>query len=338
MRFVFLGGFWVIFTPELLQIFLAFVICHNLSILGIQRQDMQKIYLLSDVSVAPSKGDELRAFSGVANSGKPFLHNGKPTIVDFDGVSFAQSVPVLLEHDRSDRLGFGTLSITDNQLTISGTLINNELGKKVAFDADNGFPFQMSAHVSPTQVVTLTGNQTAIVNGQTVKAPMTILKKCRIPEVSFTPTGVDSNTHATVLSDNPNQPQEQPMEQSEIDKLNAKIKELEAQSAEKDKKIEALTTENEQLKAGQARAEVDTQLSQAGFKKDEKGNWQGISPNTYNALLSQSADDVKVMIGDLKPKTAGVPDYLFSEQFGGGGGEQSSDTSLVAQAKARNKK
>lgn len=128
------------------------------------------------------------------------------------------------------------------------------------------------------------------------------------------------------------------MEQSEIDKLNAKIKELEAQSAEKDKKIEALTTENEQLKAGQARAEVDTQLSQAGFKKDEKGNWQGISPNTYNALLSQSADDVKVMIGDLKPKTAGVPDYLFSEQFGGGGGEQSSDTSLVAQAKARNKK
>lgn len=263
---------------------------------------------------------------------------GKWTVIDFDNLTFADNVPVLLEHDRAKRIGFGQLSIKDNQLNIIGNLLNNELGQQIVQDADGGFPFQMSAHVIPKQISTLTGLQTAVVNGQTVQAPITILQNCRIAEVSFTPTGVDSNTSAVILSDNPNSPQEQPMEQPEIDKINAKIKQLEDSNAEKDKQIEALTAENAQLKANQTKAEVDAKLSQIGFKKDDKGGFIGISQNTYNVLLSQKAEDVDAMLGDLKPQKSNAPGYLFSEQLTGGSGEQGSEDDLVAMAKSRNKK
>lgn len=299
---------------------------------------MQKaqIYLFSDVKIAQNTDNDTRTFNGIANSGKPFLHNGKWTVVDFDNLSFADNVPVLLEHDRAKRIGFGQLSVKNNQLNIVGNLLNNELGQQIAQDADGGFPFQMSAHVIPKQVSTLTGLQTATVNGQTVQAPITILQNCRIAEVSFTPTGVDNNTSAVILSDNFNQ-QEQAMQQSEIDKINAKIKQLEDSNAEKDQQIETLTAENAQLKANQAKAEVDAKLSQIGFKKDDKGCFIGISPNTYNVLLSQKAEDVDAMLGDLKPQKSNAPDYLFSEQFTGGSGEQGSENDLVAMAKSRNK-
>lgn len=293
-----------------------------------------KIYLFSDVNINPNTDNDTRTFNGIANSGKPFLHNGKWTVVDFDNLTFAENVPVLLEHDRAKRIGFGQLSIKDNQLNIIGNLLNNELGQQIVQDADGGFPFQMSAHVIPKQVSTLTGLQTAVVNGQTVQAPITILQNCRIAEVSFTPTGVDNNTSAVILSDNPNSPQEQPMEQTEIDKIYAKIKQLEDNNAEKDKQIEALTAENAQLKANQAKAEVDAKLSQIGFKKDDKGGFIGISQNTYHVLLSQKTEDVDAMLHDLKPQKSNAPDYLFSEQFGGGG--EGSENDLVAMAKSRN--
>lgn len=295
-----------------------------------------QIYLFSDVNINQNTDNDTRTFSGIANSGKPFLHNGKWTVVDFDNLTFTENVPVLLEHDRAKRIGFGQLSVKDNQLNIVGNLLNNELGQQIAQDADGGFPFQMSIHAIPKQVITLTGLQTAVVNGQTVQAPITILKNCRIAEVSFTPTGVDNNTSAVILSDNFH-PQEQAMEQSEIDKINAKIKQLEDSNAEKDKQIEALTAENAQLKANQTKAEVDAKLSQIGFKKDDKGGFIGISQNTYNVLLSQKVEDVDAMLGDLKPKKSNAPDYLFSEQFTGGSGEQGSEDDLVAMAKSRNK-
>lgn len=294
-------------------------------------------YLSGEMSVAKGDNDK-RTFSGVANSGKPFLHGNQWTVVDFDGIMFEDSVPVLLEHDRARRVGFGKLSVENHQLLVNGNLLSNELSQSLSADADDGFPFQMSAHVKPSVTQVLTGNQTAVVNGQTVSAPITILKKCFIPEVSFTPTGVDNQTSAKFLSDNPNNPQEQDMDLAqalaEIEKLKAEIDKL---KAEKDKEIETLTAENEQLKADQSKAEVDAQLSQAGFKKDDKGVWQGISQNMYSVLLSQKADDVKAMINDLKPQKSNAPDYLFSEQFTGGSNEQGSEDDLVAMAKSRNK-
>lgn len=314
------------------------------------------VYLLSDVNVAQAPADENtpRQFSGVANSGKPFSHYGEKTIIDLSDISYHDKVPALVSHDREKRAGFGVLSVENNQLIIKGTLLDNEFGNEVADDADSGFPWQMSAHVIPNQVDVLTEG-TAEVNGQTVTTPITILRQCRVPEVSFTPTGVDDQTSAVVLSDMATQsftptPKDNTMTVEELKKLldeekakNADlVKEKDALKAEN----ETLKAENEKLKASETQANVDAQLSQAGFSKSDDGKWQGVSDTTYQVLLSQTADNAKAMIGDLQLSHAqnhnskpNAPDYLFGEQHkpngnGNQGGHQFSN-SLVENAKAR---
>lgn len=303
------------------------------------------VYLLSDVNVVPSQdGNVPRKFHGIANSGKPFSHFGEKTIVDLSNISHHDKIPALVEHERSRRAGFGVLSVENNQLIIKGTLLDNEYGKEVAKDADAGFPWQMSAHVIPNQVDVLTEG-TAEVNGQTIIAPITILRHCRVPEVSFTPTGVDDQTSAVVLGDDgKNQlsttQQDNTMTVEELKKL---LDEEKAKNADLVKENETLKAQNEKLKASETQANVEAQLSQAGFSKSEDGKWQGVSDTTYQVLLSQDADKAKAMIADLKPATGTadnpMPDVLLGEQFvgvgTGQGGVKLSNNPLLADAQAR---
>ncbi|MDO5769662.1 MAG: hypothetical protein Q4P13_09165, partial [Psychrobacter sp.] len=170
------------------------------------------------------------------------------------------------------------------------------------------------------------------------------------------PTGVDSDTSAVVLSDNlkpyvtlsdsntPNKPKDDTMT----------LEEALARIAAQDKEISDLKTENEALKAqnkelldekaelekAKHEADVEAQLSQAGFKKSEDGTtWQGISAGTVNVLLSSDADAAKALIADLKPTGPDAPGYLFSEQHAPPAGNQDAKLSsnpLVAAASARN--
>lgn len=324
--------------------------------------DIQKphIYLLSEVNVAEPTGDGKtmpRKFSGVANSGKPFSHFGQRTIVDMDELEYHPKVPALIEHDRAQRAGFGALSVDSNsQLIINGTLLDNEFGATVASDADAGFPWQMSAHVIAGGIDELAEGQTETVNGQSITGPILVLRRCKIPEVSFTPTGVDSDTSAVVLSDNlkqyvtlsdsniPNKPKDDTMT----------LEEALARIAAQDKEITDLKTENDALKAqnkelldekaelekAKHEADVEAQLSQAGFKKSEDGTtWQGISAGTVNVLLSSSIEHAKDLIADLKPSGGqDAPGYLFGEQHAPPAGTQDvklSNNPLVAAAAAR---
>ncbi len=306
------------------------------------------VYLFSDVNVAPSKdGSAPRQFSGVANSGKPFNYYGVRVIVDLENLSFSDKVPALVEHERSKRAGFGVLSVENNQLMINGTLLDNDFGNEVADDADAGFPWQMSAHVIAETEENLTGNSTTIINGQTVTAPITILRNCRIPEVSFTPTGVDSETSAVILGDDGNNHLSTPTPKDNTMTLEEALAEIEkhkAAQAEKDNRIKALEEENAKLKASETQANVDAQLSQAGFKKKDSGEgWESISDATYQVLLSQTPDNARAMIGDLKlsqPNRQDAPGYLFGEQHkpnpnGGSQGGHQFSNSLVENAKAR---
>lgn len=313
------------------------------------------VYLLSTINVAKGGDNAPRQFSGIANSGKPFMHEGEKTIIDLSDIRYQEKVPALVEHERGKRAGFGMLAVENNQLVIKGMLLNNEFGNEVAADADAGFPWQMSAHVIPNKIDVLTEG-TSEVNGQTVTAPITILRQCRIPEVSFTPTGVDDQTHAVVLSDDGSSkpPTHQPSNTltdtqdnaMTIEELQELLENEQVKNAELVQEIETLTAKNAELEAmlskTEAQANVDAQLSQAGFSKSDDGKWQGISDATYNVLLSQSADHARAMIGDLKlsrPTAQHAPDYLFGEQHkptvNSQGNVQLSDNPLVANAQSR---
>lgn len=299
----------------------------------------QNIYFLSqDVNVSPSTDNEPRKFTGVANSGKPFNYYGQRAIVDLSTLEFHDKVPALLLHDRDKRVGFGSLTVENHQLLMSGTLLNNEDAQAIAKEADGGFPWQLSVHIQAGSTEELTGNKTAEVNGQTITAPILILRHCKIPEVSFTPTGVDSETSAIVLSDDPtSNPTAKGEKMNEIEQLKAELEKVKAESAKKDELIKQLQDEKQKAEDEAKKSTVEAELSAKGFSKNEKGEWQGISQTTVDVLLSTDVDKSKAMIADLATTQSNkphLPDFLLSEQHGGQA-QQSTGNALVDNAKAR---
>ena len=278
-----------------------------------------------------------RTFSGVAHSGKPFVYKGQRAIVDLSTLSHKDAVPALLLHDRAARVGVGRLAVGADGLTISGTLLDNEHGKQVAAEADQGFPWQMSAHIDPARVESLPAGKTASVNGQTVTGPILILRNSDVREVSFTPTGVDKNTHAAVLGDEEDPENPNPQEQNvTLEEALAKIAELEKQVETLKKTNDELAKEKEDLAAENRAAQVDAQLSAAGYVKSKDGKgWQGLSAKTYEVLLAADAETAKAMIADLAPKNEQAAGWLMSETHPGD--NKSSGNALLDDAVARSK-
>lgn len=333
---------------------LALIICnaHNKPLLIVKVFFMPhpnrtiKVQLSSDVAIGdtPSQGG-LRQFSGVAHTGKPFGYGGAQCIIELSSIKHRPSLPMLLLHDRAHRAGFGALSVNPT-LNIDGFLLNNAHGNDVANDADAGFPWQLSAHIESQTVDELAHGETETVNGQVVTGPILIMRNSQCYEVSFTPTGVDSDTFAMVLSDDgTDAPTPQPT-QSQTDQTGDDMTLEEALAA-----IDAMKEQNEKLaaeveqlkqKAKEAddaanEAMVDAQLSQAGFIKNESGEgFNGISASTRSMLLSATLDDAKAMIGDLRaPTRDDIPEFLLSEQHKGGGQQQAQGNPMLANAAAR---
>lgn len=310
---------------------------------------MKSVFLLSEfnIDVNLSSQDKKRTFNGIANSGLPFVYHGERAIVDMASVTLSDKVPALLLHDRNIRVGFGKLSLDGHKLIITGTLLNNDHAKAIADEADDGFPWQMSAHVSAGIKQEIPQGEHVIVNGQNLVGPITILKNCTISEVSFTPTGVDSNTIAHILSkthaNSSNPANSKPNKEATMsdnqskdtidDKFNKDsiIADLKAQITALTTEIKALKDEKAQV-AKQAKADkVNAKLSQAGFKQDKDGNWQGLSGSTVNLLLSAEDNELDGIIGDIRPKHTSA-DYFMSEQYSGHGTQGDTGASQSSQS------
>lgn len=310
------------------------------------------VFLLSDIAFdKPTTQGELRDFNGVANSGKPFSYFGEMTIVDLAELRFEDKKPTLHIHNRAERAGWGHLSVENHELLINGKLLTNKHGSEIAKDADEGFPWQMSAHIIADQIDELAHGQQEVVNGQTVTGPMVVLRQARVSEISFTPTGVDSQTSAVVLGDNgmprllsqdtkTNTPQDQSngngtadasptstAKQEDTDmtpeQMKEKIEALETKNADLETKNADLEKENAELKQAKTQSDVEAKLSAAGFDRTEDGKgFAGISDSTMNMLLSAETDAATAMIGDLalsrstddSQGNAATPSWLLGEQ------------------------
>ncbi|MBR5940606.1 MAG: hypothetical protein IKZ88_05045 [Neisseriaceae bacterium] len=282
---------------------------------------MKNQYLLSGLMTLSSDtaANGNRSFVGVANSGKPFEYWGEQHVVDFTGIQFKEKVPVLREHDRSQVAGVCSLSLNDlGELAVLGELFNNEHGKAIIEAADSGFPWEMSIDCRPAVVSHLKGGQELTVNGNMVNGEAVILQQVTVREVSFCATGVDSQTHATVLSDKGD---EMTLEEAlaEIDRLTAENdalkKQVDEQKAAFDEEKNALQAEIDELKGENNQADTDAQLSSAGFVKDESGKFARLSDTTYNMLLSADKETRHALIRDLKP--AEVPARLLKSDDDG---------------------
>lgn len=289
---------------------------------------------------AAADGNTARTYSGVANSGKPFLLAGKPAVVDFEGITHHDTVPALLLHDRNARVGVGKLAVTADGLTITGTLLNNAHGKQVAEEADQGFPWQMSAHVVPEKIDELPAGKTATVNGHSVTGPLQILRRCSVREVSFTPTGVDSATSAVVLSDDGHSHSSQNNgDTMTLEEALEQIKKLGERIASLEEENKKLKEEKDGIAAEKHKAEIDTMLSAAGYQRSADGKWQGLSQATLGVLLAASVDDAKAMIADFAPRRDSdekIHSWLTGNQTAAQG-VKLADNPLLADAETRAK-
>lgn len=145
---------------------------------------------------------EPRRITGIAYSGDVLAHPyWEAVIFDLATTTAPDRLPVLVEHDRSQRAGVARLRILPARIEVeSGTLLRNATGDQVAADADAGFPWQLSVHIEPREVQRLSVGESVVVNGRKVEGPANVFRHSLIREVSLTPTGVDSNTSATVFS------------------------------------------------------------------------------------------------------------------------------------------
>jgi hypothetical protein len=143
----------------------------------------------------------LRRIKGVAYSGDLLRHPYWGAVIfDLSTTEAPKPVPVLIEHDRAQRAGVCSLTIGKRIDIADGHLLANDAGRAVAAEADAGFPWQLSVHIEPREVQMLSAGESVDVNGRKVEGPAAVFRNSLIREVSFTPTGVDSNTSAAVFS------------------------------------------------------------------------------------------------------------------------------------------
>lgn len=255
---------------------------------------------------------DVHSFSGVAHSGKPFKRHGQDFVIDFDGISFKDPIPVLLEHDHDKIIGYGNLKMDNGVLTVSGFFLSNQDAASVYQNAKDGFPWQLSIDARPQYVEEVKTRESVTVNGVEYSGAVSVLRKVTIKEVSFTAIGADDGAEVTVLSDQP-KPNASDEEKEIIDFKEAlnEIKALKAELASLKQENENLEKQLEDLAKSNNQAQTDALLSDAGFTKKD-GKFNGVSDATYSVLLSLEVKDRIALIDDMKKPA--VPDYLLSDQ------------------------
>ena len=231
------------------------------------------------LSIARLSVDERRKMRGVAYAGGVLSYYGGNIAIDLDSLKFdGKQIPLLRSHDRDRVVGYGHLMREGNALIVEGEMLNNDHASEITSAADEGLEWQMSVHIESRR--TLTRNAGDVVNGQAITVDeVTVLADGVIREVSFTPTGVDADTSARILSLSLKSNQEPEMN-----------KELEQQVATLSAEKADLAAENETLKqqlAEQATAAKLAQLSALGVEGERAAKLAKADDDTFAALVEQ---------------------------------------------------
>lgn len=148
------------------------------------------------------EGDSLPRFEIVAYTGAVMEVGGYgKVIVDLAGISFASpKIPIVYGHIVKCGIGHVEKSeIRDGALVLEGVVSRQtEYAKDFTSSAKNGFPWQASIGGTPLEVEFLNDDATAVVNGRTVDASVTIIRKISLYETSVVEFGADGATSSTI--------------------------------------------------------------------------------------------------------------------------------------------
>jgi hypothetical protein len=278
-----------------------------------QNIPVEALWFRAGVAFQSQGESRTRLFEGVAYSGNALNHWFWDRVVfDLASTSFAPKIPALIDHDRSRRAGVASLSIDGGRLVASGSLLSNGHGSEVATDADEGFPWQMSVHIEPGSIEKFEAGQDVTVNDQQLTGPIHIFRNNQIREVSFTPTGVDGDTSARVMSGG--------KERSIIIKEHAVVgqhnEDLQAQITQLKEQVTGLqaSVDAERQRADQADKALADALKasrEAEISALEKDTGKQFSAEDKEMMAGLDTQAFQFMAAQLKTAKPNLPGQLF---------------------------
>lgn len=274
-----------------------------------------------------------RTFTGVALSGEPMVHAwfGR-LVIDLDSLILPPACPVLLDHEREQRVGVATLAVRNGALEASGRLLSNDDAQALAADADEAFPWQLSVHAQPSLTEEVAAGTQVNINGRTLTGPLTIWRNTAIRELSFTPTGVDRHTSAHVFSTPatptappaplPTHPDEAPSMADPATDSAAEVAALAAQLAELKARADTAEQTLKAERQAQRTESVKALFSDLGLPVPTQSlpHYLALDPDAFAAFAT-----------DLRAARQPDPNHLFSEQAVNGlpADRQRADDALV---------
>lgn len=122
--------------------------------------------------------------------------------IDIDGITARQQIPIFLNHDPGQIVGYSMNTRKDSAFWVEGMFSGaTEEAKKAKALASEGFPWQASIGVRAKKVIQLPDEKsTHEVNGQVVTGPAEVWLESEVFETSFVPLGADSNTSIATFS------------------------------------------------------------------------------------------------------------------------------------------
>lgn len=269
----------------------------------------------NEISIDTStEGDQSkRVFNGVAYSGGVIEGHWywENVIFDLDSMQISTPLAALLEHDVSKRVGV-TQSFTKDYntgLVVQGEFLDNDNANGVISDSDSGFPWQMSVFIDP-QSVERVDSGTVVVNGQTLKAPITVFRGGVIREISFCVLGADSNTSAVAANYQTSKNFSNHNEDNQVNELEQAKADLKQAEQERDEAVQALN----QFKASKREDDIKNLQSELGlqFSEDDKKAYLAMNDDAF-AFSARQLRQFSTKT-ETKPNTPTVPDYLFQHQ------------------------
>lgn len=272
-----------------------------------------------DVAKQTEEGKK-RTFTGVAYSGEVIQGHywWGDVVFDLDTMQIKTPLGALIDHDTGKRAGVVRSFTKDNQggLQVAGDLLSNKNGQEVAQDSDEGYPWQMSVYIVPGSIEEVERGD-VIVNGKTLKAPITIFRNGVIREVSFCALGADDNTSAIAASHTPKQFNKQ--EDTDVTELE---KEKEARIAAEQQR-DAAQNELKQFKEQKRKddiAALETELK-VQFSAEDNASYTSMDEAAFTFATKQ----LRQFSAPKNDKQPNNLKHLFKHQAQGGQGGSVSD-------------
>jgi hypothetical protein len=198
-------------------------VCHDALIQHLSRQRVEKvcnaaiatsrIHLTCPVKlraemavgVATSEGGVIPPFEMVAYTGGLLRVAGfsLPVVVDLSGLTGTEKpLPILLDHDKSQRVGHADRILNDGQSLKAAGLISGSgaAAEEVRQNVRKKFPWQASIGAEILEAREYGPGEVVAANGRTFTGPVILATRSRLREISFVAVGADDQTSVRVAA------------------------------------------------------------------------------------------------------------------------------------------